>query len=206
MEGIKIMEKHRTTYQFIQFLAHRVGLFMILLLVATQGYAQSARSYETVSPELSLRSTSLSAMQFTAYSDRALEKVGEWLTYMSLLQESRQDSLLYAELSGYVGELYLEPDVLLIFGSDKLKLENWLEANQNVETAEVMVSRHEWIDDWAHNGERFERHLMVNLAVLEGESPAWAGERILTIYLTRINKDFGGEAIETWEIRLGEME
>lgn len=200
------MEKYRTTYQIIQFLTHRVGLFMILLLVATQGFSQSARSYETVSPELSLRSTSLSSMQFTAYSDRALEKVGEWLTYMSLLQESRQDSLLYTELSGYASELYLEPDVLLIFGSDKLKLENWLEANQNAETGEVMVSRHEWIDDWAHNGEHFERHLMVNLAAPEGQGPVWKGERVLTIYLARINKDFGGESIETWEIRLGGME
>lgn len=201
-----MMEKHINTDRMFRFPIRRGWVMIMFGLILNQGVSQSARSFESLSPEQSLRSTSLSSMQFNAYSDRALEKIEEWLTYMSLLRESREDSLLYAELSGYVSELYLNHDVTLIFGNTPLELESWLQANREIGEGQIFASRHEWIDDWAHNGSHFERHLMVNLAVLEGESPAWAGERILTIYLTRIKKDFGGETVETWEIRLGGME
>lgn len=206
MEGIKRMEKHDSTYQISQLPTSRLWLFLLLFLVSFQSQAQSARSFETPSPEQSLRSTSLSAMQFDAYSDRALEKVEEWLTYMSLLQDSRQDTLLYRELSGYVADLFLDPRVALIYDESPIVLEKWLAANRSYHGDQIFVSRHEWIDSWAHTKGNFERHLMLNLAVLEGESPAWAGERVISVYLTRIEKDFGGEKLETWEIRLGGME
>lgn len=200
------MEKHDSTYHISLPWPLKLCAVAAMLLFSIQGHGQSARSSEMASPEQSLRSSSLSAMQFHAYADRALEKINEWLTYMSLLEESRQDSLLYSELSGFVSDLFLNPAVELVYNDKQLTLEQWLLAHQQYDGGQIFVSRHEWIDDWALTGESFERHLMLDLAVVEGEIPAWAGERIMAIYLTRIVKDFGGEKIETWEIRLGGME
>ncbi len=201
-----MMEKHDSTYQISLLSPLKCCAVVAMLLFSVQGHSQSARASEVVNPEQSLRSSSLSSMQFHAYADRALEKINEWLTYMSLLEESRQDSLLYSELSGFVSDLFLNPAVELMYNDKQLTLEQWLLAHQQFDGGQILVSRHEWIDDWTHTGVVFERHLMLNLTVMEGEIPAWAGERIMAIYLTRIVKDFGGEKIETWEIRLGGME
>lgn len=206
MEGIKMRKKHSLTYLKGLFWVVRCCFLAVLLLVSLEGQSQSASASTVLSPEQSLRSTNLSSLQFNAYSDRALEKVNEWLTYMSLLQESRQDSLLYRELSGYASELFLQSDIALIYGNSKLALADWLQANQSYDGNQVVISRHEWIDDWAMSNGQFNRNLMIHLMVMEGDSPAWSGERVMTIYLTRIKKDFGGEKIETWEIRLGAME
>lgn len=201
-----MMKKNITISLLVPLTETRFWVFVILTLLFVQSHAQSARASVSMSPEQSLRSTSLSSLQFQAYSDRTIGKIDEWLTYMSLLNESREDSLLFAELSSYIAELFFNNEVLLSSGQQQLPLVEWLGVNQKSEQPSVYVSRHEWIDDWAHNGEYFQRHLMVNLATLEGELCEWAGERVFTICLTRIKKDFGDETIETWEVRLGGME
>lgn len=201
------MENIRKTYQRPVNHLRRGAIMMLAMLLVSTLQAQSAsRASEQISPEQSLRATNLSAFQFSAYSDRALEKIEEWLAYMNLLRESSGDSVLYAELVGYTQDLFLVADVPMRYGDRTMALEDWLWANRADEGGQVVVSRHEWAGDWSGQQRLFQRPITLNLSVAEGDSPKWAGEVTLMVFLTRIEKDFGGEKIETWEIRLGELQ
>ena len=182
------------------------ALACLIIWMIPSGHAQSARqSSVQVSPEASLMAPVVSPISTEAWSDRALEKVEEWIAYLNLLRQSEEDSLMQKQLIQFSEAYFLDSESQLIFEDEWLSVGDWLTLQATYSGEEIKTSDFVWKDDWMLVNEDWRRTLAVTVGANGEEVLPWEGERFITVVLSRVEKSFGEEMITTWEIRFDEL-
>ena len=178
------------------------GMCLVLSLGALQG--QSAMP-SAPAPDMMLLSRQLTAPQLADFSDRAIEKLDEWVTYLNLLQAAKQDPAFCTELEGYIKALYVDESVELTNdGLHLMSLDKWVKKRRSTDESPVKLGPPQWLGSWTFSKGQYERDLKIEVL---GEQPApeWAGTRIFTVYISKVEKDFGGQTQTIWEVKLGNL-
>ena len=188
----------------------------LLLGIASCASSHRERAIENESAEASIMSGELEAQFTTDYlsSDlldalevRAQQKLLDFADYVVLISNPTIDSAFRTQAKEQALELFIQPEIPIIFEGESTKLEDFFSAihqkkgltNYTVRNIEIAQPLQQESDQQYTGSLSFSQSMIV-------DSQETVHQREVKVWVKKTDKQFGNKQKEVWEVFLGAVE
>jgi hypothetical protein len=149
----------------------------------------------------------LSADRLDALEVRAQQKLLDFADYVTLVSNPSIDSTFRQQAQEQARQLFIHPQTLIVWEEEKLTLDSFLDRVEQGEGSQQYIIRNiEVTQPLRQESAQQYAGLLTFSQPANADMPEVTYQRVAEIWVKKVDKQFGDEQKQVWEVFLGTIE